>query len=326
MQKHKFLVHSMCIAVCAVLISCSSGNGPYSREYLQGVADDYLAAMIAGDPSTLSLSDSLKYTENAVEMKVGEGLWASDSLEMTDFNIFAIDTVSNQVGYYGLLKNNSKPLILALRLKVENKAITEIEHVFAGRIGEKGMKNLVTPRPEYLEPVPVELRDTREKMFEIANLYFDAIEQDKGNVAPFAEGCTRHENGGQTTTNAYPDSTQFGDTPEEKLRYKMAIIDALSPAGQIDCQSLIYITRIQPRRLTIIDQKLGLVYGFPMFEHDGKIQWEKIIGVPGVDSIPKFFPAFNLQAGELFKIYSGKIYSVEANGFMLPYEASGGWD
>ena len=91
MQKHKFLFYSMCIAVCAVLISCSSGNGPYSREYLQGVADDYLAAMVAGDPSTLTLSDSLKYTENAVEMKVGEGLWASDSLEMTDFNIFAID-------------------------------------------------------------------------------------------------------------------------------------------------------------------------------------------------------------------------------------------
>ncbi len=322
----KFFRQMLLLLGCLSLVACNASKGPYTREYLQSVCEDYLTAMLSSDPSGLLFSDSLKFTENTKEISLGEGLWALDSLERTGFNIYAMDSVSNQVGYYGLLMRKEKPYLLALRLKIEDHKISEIEHVIAEHIGEKGMRNLVTARPEYLEPVPVELRDTREKMFEIANLYFDAIEQDRGNVAPFAKGCVRHENGGQTTTNPYPDRADFGDTPEEELRYKMAIIDNLEPGEQIDCQSLIYITRIQPRRLTIIDEKLGLVYGFPMFEHDGKIQWETIIGVPGVDSIPKFFPAFNLQAGELFKIAGGEIHSVEANGFMLPYEASSGWD
>jgi hypothetical protein len=187
-----------------------------------------------------------------------------------------------------------------------------IEHVIARFISDNGMKNLVIPRPGLVEPVPGELRVPRERMFEIANLYFDAIEQDKGSVAPFADDCERHENGTQTTTNKQPDPADFGDSKEEQLRLAMARIDACGCAKQIDAQNLSYITRIQPRRLTIIDEKLGLVFGFPMFVHKGDVQSIKIIGVPGVDTIPKKFPPFNLQAGEIFKISGGQIHEIEA--------------
>jgi hypothetical protein len=63
-----------------------------------------------------------------------------------------------------------------------------------------------------------------------------------------------------------------------------------------------------------------------MFVHNGDVQSIKIIGVAGVDTIPKKFPPFNLQAGEIFKISGGQIHEIEANGTVVPYGAGSGWD
>jgi hypothetical protein len=314
------------LVTCIGLISSCVAKKTSQREYLKELTDKYLKALVAEDPSGLPLSDSVKFTEDTQVKKIGEGLWAGASEAPTTFKIYAIDTVSNQVGFYGVMKENDKPIILALRLKVEDSQITEIEQIIARQISEKGMKNLNTPRQGFFEPVPVDQRESRDRMLEIANLYFEAIEKDDGSIAPFADDCVRHENGTQTTTNEQPDPADFGDSKEEQLRLAIARVDACGCAKQIDVQNLSYITRIWPRRITIIDEKLGLAFGFPMFVHKGDVQFVKIIGVPGVDTIPKRFPPFNLQAGEIFKISGGKIHEIEANGMVLPYGAGSGWD
>ena len=223
------------------------------------------------------------------------------------------------------MKEFDKPVILALRLKVEQGKITEIEHVLARNISESAMANLVKPRPGFLQPVPPSERVSREEMLRIADLYFESIEQDDGDVAPFADDCVRHENGTQTTTNEPPDPTDYGSSEMDQYRLAMARIDALGCKDQIDCQILSYITMIRPRRLLIVDEELGLVYSFPMFVHRGDVQKIKIVGVPGVDTVPRAHPPFNLQAGEIFKISGGKIHEIEANGCMLPYNARSGW-
>ena len=66
------------------------------------------------------------------------------------------------------------------------------------------MQNLVTPRAAFLADVPPGERTPREDMINAANSYFEAIEHGDGEIAPFAEDCERHENGGQTTHNATP--------------------------------------------------------------------------------------------------------------------------
>jgi hypothetical protein len=326
MQRVKTIL-SVFIICTGLIFSCVSKK-PSQRALLKELADKYLNAVVAGDPAYagLPLSPSVKFTEDTQVRKIGEGLWVGASEAPTTFKVYVIDTVSNQVGFYGVMKENDKPIILALRLKVENSQITEIEHVIAQQINEKGMKNLITPRPAFTEPVPVDQRDSRTRMFDIANLYFEAIEQDYSSIAPFADDCVRHENGTQTTTNEQPNPADFGNSKEEQLRLAIARVDACGCAKQIDAQNLAYITRIWPRRLTIIDEELGLVFGFPMFQHKGDVQFVKIIGVPGVDTIPKKFPPFNLQAGEIFKIHGGKIHEVEANGMVVPYGAGSGWD
>jgi hypothetical protein len=40
-------------------------------------------------------------------------------------------------------------------------------------------------------------RTAREDMLNAADSYFEAIEQRRGSVAPFADDCERHENGGE---------------------------------------------------------------------------------------------------------------------------------
>ncbi len=106
----------------------------------------------------------------------------------------------------------------------------------------------------------------------------------------------------------------------------MAILGTLSCTAQIDSQVLSFITRLWPRRLAVVDEQKGLVYAFPMFQHHGGVRTIKILGVPGVDTIPMGGGTSNLQAGEIFKIRGGKIHEIEAMGTSLPYGTLSGWE
>ena len=188
---------------------------------------------------------------------------------------------------------------------MENGKITEIEHVVARDLRGPWMTNLVTARPGLLQSVAPPERVSRREMLRIAESYFDSIEQTKGNLAPFADDCERHENGVQTTTHK---------TPQPGADAATAIIDALGRKARIDSRDLSYISRIRPRRLLIA------------FVHRGNVRSIDIVGVPGVGTIPRAFGPINLQAGELFKINGGKIHEIEANGFLLPYGSRSGWE
>jgi len=309
-------------------MSCDSSDTPdqYTREHLKGIIDNYLEALVAHDPAGLPIAGTVKYTENTATIPIGDGLWIGATEAPTTFKIYAIDTVSGQVGFYGMMKENNNPVILALRLKVENGNITEIEHVVARNIPERAMANLVTPRSGFLQPVPSSERVSRKEMLRIADSYFETIENCNGDLTPFADDCERHENGIQTTTNEPPDPDSFGPSEWEQYRLAMAKIDALGCSDQMNCGILSYITMVRPRRLLIIDEEMGLVYGFPMFVHRGDVRKIKITGVPGVDTVPRPVDPINLQAGEIFKIRGGEIHEIEANGFLLPYGSKSGWE
>jgi hypothetical protein len=171
---------------------------------MMSLVDQYLAAVVRHDPAGLPLSPGVRFTENTAEIKIGDGLWVSASEAPTTFKIYAVDPASSQVAFYGVMKELNKPLIIALRLKVINGKITEIEHVLARNMRPDRMQNLITPRPGLLADVSDSDKTPREVMLSAADSYFDAIEQGKGSIAPFADDCERHENGGQTTHNKTP--------------------------------------------------------------------------------------------------------------------------
>jgi hypothetical protein len=300
--------------------------GPCDRTCLTNMADQYLAAMVKHDPSGLPLAPGYKYTENTAAIQIGDGLWVGASELPTTFKIYAADPTSKQVAFFGVMKEFDKPIILALRLKVEEGKITEIEHVVVRDIRPVGMPNLVTPRAGLVETIPVAERESRDEMYRAADSYFDSIEQSNGDLAPYADDCVRHENGMQTTTNKTPMTTPLSSATGPGSNPAMAKIGALGCHDSMNTHGLSYITKIRPRRLIVIDEEKGLVFGFPMFVHRGNVRQIKIIGVPGVDTIPMNFGPIDLEAAEIFAIRNGKIHEIEAMGFLLPFNSKTGWE
>jgi hypothetical protein len=49
------------------------------RGCLRGVITQYLNAMVAHNPGQLAVSDKVRFTENTVGMRLGDGLWKTAS-------------------------------------------------------------------------------------------------------------------------------------------------------------------------------------------------------------------------------------------------------
>ncbi len=318
---------ALVLATSASAAPIGSGVAPAcDRACMTGIVDRYLAAVVRHDPAGLPLNRDVKFTENGARIKVGsEGLWVAASEAPTGFRIYAIDVGAGQAGFYGVMKERDKALIIALRLKVVNGQITEIEHVLARNLRPDAVKNLANPRPEFVTALPTANRLPRQQMVNIADSYFEAIEHADGKLAPFADDCVRRENGGQTTHNAKPVPwpVPLGSKQADEA---MAYLGTLSCSDQLDTHVMDFITRLWPRRHEIVDQELGIVFSFPMFQHRGGSGTIRIYNVPGTDSLPLGGSSSSMQAAELFKIDHGRIAAVEAMGASLPYGTRSGWD
>lgn len=284
------------------------------RACLNETVDNYLAALVAHDPSRVAFAAHVKFVENTVPMKPGEGFWKTASAVPTTFAIYVPDATAQQVGFLGVMQEGGKPVMLGLRLKLVKGKITEAEHLLARNLSERSLANLQAPRPGLLEWVPVAERSPREQMLKIGLSYYEALTTSNGKAAPFADDCVRRENGMQTTGNPPPAAPGFGS------------MGALGCAAQLDTRVMSYIKRIEPRRVWIVDEETGLVFGLSQFRHPMVEKTLKIVGVPGVDHQDMNFKPFDLPAAHIFKVRGGKIHEIEAMGFTMPYNSKTGWE
>ena len=112
-------------------VKASTGPIPLNcdRACLEGVMNQYLAAVVAHDPTKVPLSEDVKYTENYQVMKVGDGFWKTAAGLGTYKHYFA-DPEFGQVAFMGTMLEAGQPLLLSLRLRIELGRITEIESVY----------------------------------------------------------------------------------------------------------------------------------------------------------------------------------------------------
>ncbi len=280
------------------------------RACLIKVMNDYVAALVAHDPSKVDFATDVKFVENIQRMKPGEGLWKTASAPPTTFKIYVPDPVSEQVGFMCVMKENDKPIQLVVRLKLENGKIVEAEHLIARNLRETSLKNLQTPRPGLLAKVPPSDRVPRAEMLKIGASYYTALTTANGKAAPFAADCERHENGMQTTGVSGPNH-----------------MPPMGCEAQLNTHVFDYITKIEPRRVNIADPETGLVLGLSQFRQPMKEQTEKVVGADGkTTTIPMNFKPFDLPAAHIFKISGGKIHEIEAMGFTAPYNSKTGWE
>jgi hypothetical protein len=285
-----------------------------NRACLKNTVDKYLAALVAHDPSQVSLAPDVKFVENTVPTHPGDGLWKTASAVPTTFKIYVPDAVSEQIGFLGVMQEKGKPIELALRLKIRNGKIIEAEHLIARNLMERSLANLKTPRPGLLTLVPSNQRIPRDQMLKIGASYYEALVTADANHAPFADDCVRRENGMQTTSNPPPAKPGRGT------------IGAMGCARQLRTHTFDYIKRIEPRRVEIADPETGLVFGLSQFRQPMDEKFVKIVGVPGVDRVDLNIKPFDLPAAHIFKISGGKIHEIEAMGFTMPYDSKTGWE
>jgi hypothetical protein len=221
------------------------------------------------------------------------------------------DPVSGQIGFIGMMEESGKPIQLGLRLKVENGAITEAEHLVVRSFNGSSLDNLKTPRPGLLTEIPPAQRAPREVLLAIGMTYYDSIEQSSGDATLFADDCERRENGMITAGGT---GTGLDGQPR------------LGCHAQMDSRTFTYIDSIDFRRVWIADPVTGLVFGLSQFRHSMKDKQITVIGRDGKPTTRDVaFDPFDLPAAHIFKVRDNRIHEIEALGFMMPYMSKNGW-
>lgn len=306
------------------------GSGACDRDCLTGIMEQYLDALVAQDPTRLPLARGVRYTENGQELQLGDGFWNSVSGRGT-YKLYVADANAGQVVAFVTMREAGTPLIMATRLKVESRRISEIESILAR--SEGGAKNLETlgqPRAAFARPTPAADRMSRQDLVRVANMYFSGMQQNDGKGQyPFADDCDRIENGGRTTNNPNPgrggQPGPDGGPPQRPDPKTATNYSAMwTCREQFESGLIHFVTRIRDRRYVAVDEERGLVVAFAFFDHAaGKTRTFQAPSGRTVTAGPS--TPWTWEIAELFKVEKGLLHEIEAVLERSPYGMGSGW-
>lgn len=289
----------------------SHPGAAWMREDLYAAAEAYLGALVAKDASRLTFTPDVIFTENNVQLRIGDGLWNTISDRRADYDLKCADLEAGQVSWFGVIEEWGHPAIMCLRLAMRGDAIAEIETIVC-RAHELGpfpnIDGYDAPRQLLLDDVPPESRVPRARMISIADGYFDTIQLNDGTLfTQFTGDCDRIENGLQTT------NTEIEDYP----------IARMGTGEQFELGQYIYDDRLRDRRFPLVDEEKGIVLAAGFIDHAGKVTDVTWTDGSRHKSIFTFPHSFVLL--EIFKIVGGKIAGVEAVFVTVPYNMISPW-
>jgi hypothetical protein len=281
------------------------------RTCLNGFLDQYLDALAARDPSKLPLAEKVRYTENNVALKVGDGMWGT-ALGFKAFDVRFADPSTGSIGFHGELRETDGESPFALRLQIRSGRIVEIEAVVA-RPSESGVPFVtvnhapVAALNDLLAPAE---RSSRARMIQLADGYLSTLQQNDGRLyTEFAEDCTRVENGMQTTNN--PDA----------VKYSIAM--GWPCIKQFGLGFYRFDDRLRDRRFLVVDEERGLIMAVAFIDHSGRTGEYKLTDGRVINSRIRHPHTFYMF--ETFRIRSGKIHHVEAVFTTVPYRMPSPW-
>lgn len=296
------------IAILAGLtwtVATSAQAQTCDKACLRKVTDQYLTALTQRNANALPLAANVKFTENGKRLQLNEGLWKAAN-GVGQFREFYADAGTGNALFIGVVDESGTPAIVATRLKVDKRRITEIENVVA-RKGSHPLfapEALTKPDPLWSAKISEDTRVPRARMIEIADAYFDGIERNSSAGIPAVPDCDRFENGVKTTFR----------TPTSGNCAKSA-------------DNLNYIKAVRDRRYFIVDETTGVVACTVVFD------------IPGGDPVPAAQASGSdgqlqttlrqprmLLLTELFKIDGGNIVRIQAVMHNLPHGSKSGWE
>ena len=306
------LVAAAAIAARIVVpVQASIGPIPLNcnRACLEGVIDQYLAAVVKHDPKGVPLSEDVIYTENSQVLKVGDGFWKTAEGLGNYKHIFA-DPEFGQVAMMGTMREAGGPILMSLRLRIELGRITEIESVYfkPGGGGPNNIAAVDAGKAEdiWFKTIPPAQRLSRPEMIAVADAYFSGLQKNDGRgvngtgTYPFTNDCHRIENGSPTT-----------NVPNVEGPF------ALDCMGQFKMGYYFVVQAIHNRRYPLVDAERGVVWAHCVFDQgtvnsgtlsDGRAYSYRGFNRPG-----------SILVTEAFLIDGGKIRRVEMIGPAATY-------
>jgi hypothetical protein len=286
------------------------------RACLYGVLDRYLVALEHNDAARLPWARDARYTENNVELPVGDGMWGTTT-KLGSYRLKFADVRAGQVGFFGTVEETKDSSAFALRLKIEEGHIAEAEALVV-RIAEFGtLDGGVNPfATGQFEDKPILLANLapgegrpRERLVSIANGYFDTLQLNDGTLfTQFDPQCQRFENGVQTTGN-----------PKKVL----GPLSALGCTDQFHLGAYRFDDRLRDRRYPLVDEERGLVLAAGFIDHRGRLGDYKLTDGSMAHAPVRHPHSFAYL--ELFKIVDGRIRQVESVFITVPYNMPSPW-
>ena len=319
-------IRTAIVAAALVLgASAASAQGRCDRECLIKIADTYIDALVAKDPKRAPLAATVKYTENGQRLVPGDGFWNSVAGKGT-YTLDIADATAGQIVRLITMREAANPaplgVILAVRLKVVNGRIIEVEHLVGhSDAGAKNFEARGRPRDAFTRLTPPADRKSRAELVRVANMYFSGMQLNDGKgTYPFADDCHRIENGGDSTNAKV--SRDGGPRPDPKT--------ATGYSGMWTCREqfesglLHFVSRIRDRRYVAVDEERGVVASYVFFDHDAGAS--RTFQTPAGRTVTAGpMQPWTWHIMEVFKVEKGLLHEIEAVLERAPYGMTSGW-
>jgi hypothetical protein len=268
------------------------------RACLTGFIDAYFSALKSNDARALPQAAKARITQNGVDTKLADTLWAS--AEDTAYRFDIVNIRRGDTATEAVIRNaDGSKSMLMLRLKVRSGAITEIETIRANKGDADGLWD-----PDRLSEVTANLKQSirvpeRDSYFDLigtADGYFRAFQTNgtpmyrKARILP---DTMRFENGLQTT--GLVRDGQFNDTARG--------FDEGKFLGR----------NIWDRRYAVVDEERGIVLAIVRF------------GLKAGAKSQSLATAHDRLVGEFFAIKASHISEITAVLVNLPDDKPTGW-
>ena len=274
------------VGALVAIAGCSQGTAPVAstpaapsgdcdRACLGEALDAYLAAVVAHDPGKAPLAYGIRQTENAVNFAPGQRVWQSVT-GLGEVQRKYFDPVTGQAGYYGTVREGEETPIVTVRLRVEDRKITEAEW-YVARANDPGLAGPRQPgqppanlhNPEYLAQNPPPQRTVaaaeridRAALARVVDSYFDAITSHDGSIALTHKGCGRAENGHPAPGGDFlPPAPPRGNQPAPQPAQQPGV-------GSRDCVTGLEnfnLSMVVARRMPLIDEEAQMVLATGVF-------------------------------------------------------------
>jgi hypothetical protein len=313
-------------AVPRVTTTTQSRAASCNRACLEGFVDRYFAAVIADDPAAAPLAQRVRFTENGQVLPLGEGLWKSMK-SAGNYRLAVVDADAGQIAVITTVVEDHAdpaqgvPALMALRLKVADSRISEIEQILERNPQTaQRVEALGSPRAAFATPIAPNERMSRNELIATADKYFTGMQRNDGKGDyPFHERCDRIENGGRSTNAPTPEGQTRPD-PKTAQGYSAQ----WSCREQFESGLLYFVSRIRDRRYVAVDQERGVVAVFAFFDHmaGSTRNFTRPDGRPTTAG-----PAqpWTWEILEFFKIENGQLAEIEAFLTRPPYGMLSGW-